>query len=118
MDTNESNHSNRTEVYEFNEIPVTQPPQITPTTTMLGLWLIPVTVVAAAWIVVLLKQSILWKVLQTRLTTRKPFQQIPCFNCQYFNSNPHLQCAVQPSRALKKDAVSCPDYCEKAGQQK
>lgn len=37
-------------------------------------------------------------------------QQIPCANCQYFNNNPYLKCAVNPHDALTEKALSCTEY--------
>jgi hypothetical protein len=40
----------------------------------------------------------------------KPCSQIPCSNCLFFSNNPHLRCAVHPSKALTKNAINCTDY--------
>ncbi|MDF5717037.1 MAG: hypothetical protein PUP93_25005 [Rhizonema sp. NSF051] len=38
------------------------------------------------------------------------FQEIPCCNCQFFQENHYLNCAVQPSVVLTKQALNCSDY--------
>lgn len=38
------------------------------------------------------------------------FQEIPCCNCQFFQENHYLNCAVQPSIVLTKQALNCSDY--------
>jgi hypothetical protein len=35
--------------------------------------------------------------------------KLPCRNCQYFNSNYHLKCAVHPSDVLTDRASDCRD---------
>ncbi|MBW4663822.1 MAG: hypothetical protein KME01_06405 [Chroococcus sp. CMT-3BRIN-NPC107] len=39
--------------------------------------------------------------------------QIPCKNCNFYSSDPHLKCAVNPSIVLTEKAVDCSDYCAK-----
>jgi hypothetical protein len=36
--------------------------------------------------------------------------RLPCRNCQYFNSNYHLKCAVHPTDVLTERAIECRDY--------
>ena len=40
----------------------------------------------------------------------KYLQRHPCNNCQFFNNNYYLKCAVHPSTALTKQALNCSDY--------
>jgi hypothetical protein len=40
----------------------------------------------------------------------KYLDQHPCKNCQFFNNNYYLKCAVHPSTALTKEAFNCSDY--------
>ncbi|MEH2294583.1 hypothetical protein [Nostoc sp.] len=40
----------------------------------------------------------------------KHFQQHPCKNCQFFNNNHYLKCAVNPANVLTKEALNCSDY--------
>jgi hypothetical protein len=42
--------------------------------------------------------------------TIKHLDQHPCKNCQFFNNNYYLKCAVHPSTALTKEALNCSDY--------
>ncbi|MDF5713924.1 MAG: hypothetical protein PUP93_08530 [Rhizonema sp. NSF051] len=44
------------------------------------------------------------------------FQQVPCTKCQFFNNNQHLRCAVHPSIVSTKQALNCPDYCQKSSK--
>ena len=43
----------------------------------------------------------------------KHVQQHPCKNCQFFNNNYFLKCAVHPAIALTKQALNCSDYSSK-----
>ncbi|MEH2108753.1 hypothetical protein [Nostoc sp.] len=43
----------------------------------------------------------------------KHVQQHPCKNCQFFNNNYFLKCAVNPAIALTKQALNCSDYSPK-----
>jgi hypothetical protein len=35
---------------------------------------------------------------------------IKCDRCQYVDYNPHLKCAIHPSKVLTHEAVHCQDY--------
>lgn len=35
---------------------------------------------------------------------------LPCKNCQYYNSNNYLKCAVNPAEVLTEKAKDCRDY--------
>ena len=48
-----------------------------------------------------------------KIIEQKPLKKLPCYSCQFFNKNPYLKCAVQPSLALTKDADNCTDYQSK-----
>ncbi|MEB3283417.1 MAG: hypothetical protein VKK42_31295 [Lyngbya sp.] len=63
-----------------------------------------------AFIVVFIKQLQARKLLRSNLSLTKPFNKIPCANCQYFNNNLHLKCAVQPSIVLSEEAKDCTDF--------
>ncbi|MEH2359551.1 hypothetical protein [Nostoc sp.] len=43
----------------------------------------------------------------------KHLQQHPCKNCQFFNNNHYLKCAVHPAIALTLQALNCSDYIPK-----
>jgi hypothetical protein len=96
-----------------SEVPVTDVPASSETTLAAEIWLIPISLLTIAWIVIFVKQSLLLKVLHARISSKKPFQPIPCMNCRFYNSSPYLQCAVHPYRALKVEAANCPDYWSK-----
>ncbi|MBO3462716.1 hypothetical protein G7B40_034260 [Aetokthonos hydrillicola Thurmond2011] len=49
-----------------------------------------------------------------KLNTNR-FKQVPCRNCQFFNDNHYLNCAVQPSNVLTKEALNCSDYLPNNG---
>ncbi len=36
--------------------------------------------------------------------------KLPCRNCQYFNSNYYIKCAVNPNNVLTDRAADCRDY--------
>lgn len=38
---------------------------------------------------------------------------IPCQSCHYFHPNTFMPCAVNPSLALRKEAIDCSDYCSR-----
>lgn len=78
--------------------------------------LIPIGLFAIAWGILLLTQLDLWKNLRHRITSVKHSHQIPCSNCQFFNRNPYLKCAIHPSKALNEEAIDCADYCPKNEQ--
>ncbi|MEH2454940.1 hypothetical protein [Nostoc sp.] len=40
----------------------------------------------------------------------KHFWEHHCKNCQFFNNNHFLNCAVHPSTVLSKQALNCSDY--------
>ncbi len=69
------------------------------------------------WFSVVFVVSISCKFVRNRnkdkIVTNNFSQQVPCRNCQYFHNNQYLQCAVHPSTALTKEALSCSDYCPK-----
>jgi hypothetical protein len=41
--------------------------------------------------------------------------KIPCYNCRFFDNNPHLKCAIQPSLVMSEEAFNCPDYTKTIG---
>ncbi|WP_088891068.1 hypothetical protein [Leptolyngbya ohadii] len=40
----------------------------------------------------------------------KAAHKLPCYQCQYFTSNPYLRCAVRPETVLTEDALECSDF--------
>jgi hypothetical protein len=38
------------------------------------------------------------------------FTQVPCRNCQFFSNNFYLNCAVNATLVLTKEAINCSDY--------
>ena len=63
-----------------------------------------------AFIIVIIKQLQARKLIGGQLSINKPFQKIPCTNCQYFNGNIYLKCAVQPSKVMSDQAKDCSDF--------
>lgn len=47
---------------------------------------------------------------QNDKVTSNRFKQVPCKNCQFFQDNHYLNCAVHPSIVLTKQALNCSDY--------
>ncbi len=41
------------------------------------------------------------------------FSSSPCRNCEYFDRNLYLKCAVHPNRVLTRQASNCIDYRNK-----
>jgi hypothetical protein len=74
-----------------------------------GLFLVPLCFLLLLS-VAFLKQSNFKQLLYNRIITIKHYYQIPCFRCQYFKRNQYLQCAVQPSLVLNKEAIDCCDF--------
>lgn len=101
---------------EFSEAPVNAVNQIETIITQEGLLLLPLGFVMIGWSLIYILPWALWKALRYRIVTPsvQRSHQIPCVNCQYFNADPYLQCAVQPSKVLKTEAKDCPDYCSKS----
>lgn len=56
------------------------------------------------------KKARVQKKSDSQLSKLQSFQKIPCSKCRYFNSNPYLKCAVNPSVVLKDEAINCPEY--------
>jgi hypothetical protein len=83
-----------------------------------GLWLFPTglaiiaSFLATTLIVVWLKRLQYWKNLNDPLTPQATdcFHQTACYQCKFFNNNPYLKCAVNPSTVLTAEAKNCPDY--------
>jgi len=50
------------------------------------------------------------KLPQNGKVNNNPLKQVPCINCQFFKDNHYLNCAVQPSIVLTKQALNCSDY--------
>ncbi|MEB3360084.1 MAG: hypothetical protein VKK04_25385 [Synechococcales bacterium] len=93
-----------------DEIPSPLPSPIEQPKPAGDLWLVPFVVVIVAWGVVILQQTVFWKVLKSRLAKRGCDRSVPCTSCRFFNSNPYMQCAVHPTRVLRTDAIDCSDY--------
>jgi hypothetical protein len=36
--------------------------------------------------------------------------EIPCYKCKFFQDNPYLKCAIQPSIVLTKEALDCSEH--------
>jgi hypothetical protein len=50
------------------------------------------------------------KVIRPQVKISSETDNFPCRNCQYFNSNYHLKCAVRPTDVLTDRAIDCRDY--------
>lgn len=67
--------------------------------------------VVLGWMIFSLMMSAIFTVVRSEVFSLEPISQVPCRNCQFFSSNPYLQCAVNPGMALTDKAVNCSDYC-------
>ncbi len=93
-------------------------PVIRDTPSNQGLWLFPTglaiiaSLLATTLIVVCLKRLQYWKNLDESFTRQATdcFYQTACYQCKFFNNNPYLKCAVNPSAVLTVEAKNCPDY--------
>lgn len=70
------------------------------------------------WIAILSITSLfLYELIQlgikTKDTSVSPVLPAPCRNCQFYDRNPYLECAVHPSWVSTKYATNCVDYCNK-----
>ncbi|HEY9833649.1 MAG TPA: hypothetical protein V6D26_24065 [Stenomitos sp.] len=63
------------------------------------------------WVIFSLMMSAIFTVIRSEIFSLEPISQVPCRNCQFFSSNPYLQCAVHPGMALTDKAINCSDYC-------
>ena len=94
------------------EISPNIPPSREVTTIQVGLAIIPVAfIVTLAFI--FFKQVKYRKNLYTQVVNLKRFSSIPCRECQFFDNNQQLPCAVQPAVVLSEEAVNCSDYAPK-----
>lgn len=100
---------------EISNTQVKEVNQIETIITQEGFFLLPLAFVMIAWSLIYILPWALWKAVRYRLVASsiQPSDQIHCVNCQYFNADPYLQCAVHPSKVLKTEARDCPDYCSK-----
>ncbi|KAM3112467.1 hypothetical protein [Phormidesmis sp. 146-33] len=71
--------------------------------------MIPICFVAV-WAAVVCVISNTWKVNRKDVETNKLTAQSPCKKCRFFNSNPYVKCAVNPSLAMTTAAKDCTDY--------
>lgn len=62
---------------------------------------------------------ILYKLIQVGIKIKdkdisvSPVFPPPCRNCQFYDKNPYLKCAVHPSWVFTEHATNCVDYCNK-----
>lgn len=54
------------------------------------------------------------KINKNQLQLVKYNSKIACRQCQFFNNNYYLKCAVHPDKVLKNEAKDCLDYQEKS----
>lgn len=107
----------RSEVFS-NQSTQSDTPVISDIPSNHGLWLFPTGLAiiasffATTLIVVWLKRLQYWKNLDDSLTSQETdcFHQTACYQCKFFNNNPYLKCAINPSIVLTEEAKNCPDY--------
>jgi hypothetical protein len=46
----------------------------------------------------------------TKIKTNAQLKPLPCESCHFFIDNPHLKCAIHPTKALTPLALNCQDY--------
>jgi hypothetical protein len=71
--------------------------------------MIPICFVAI-WASVVYVISNTWKVSRKEVESSKSLAQSPCKKCRFFDSNPYIKCAVNPSLAMTTAAIDCTDY--------
>lgn len=64
----------------------------------------------AAWAIVFLVGSYLWKLGWHSVKISQRLHKIPCAKCRFYTSSHHLKCTVNPTVALTEDAIDCQDY--------
>ncbi len=70
----------------------------------------------AVWAAVVCVISNTWKVSPKAVEGSKSIAQSPCKKCRFFNSNPYIKCAVNPSLAMTTAAKDCTDYQPREGR--
>jgi hypothetical protein len=63
-----------------------------------------------ALIALMLKRMAFSKAIDNRLAKTKHNCQVSCENCQFFDNNPYLKCALHPSKVMSAEAKDCSDY--------
>jgi hypothetical protein len=113
-----SETENWSQTFSKESTPPSNTPIISDTPSNQELWLFPtgLAIVASFFvttlIVVWLKRLQHWKTLNDSPTPRDTdcFHQTACYRCKFFNNNPYLKCAINPSTVLTAEAKNCPDY--------
>jgi len=72
--------------------------------------LIPLFSITVFGLIVGFKLLKVWKFDSDKMVSFIRFHQAPCKSCEFFQQNPHLKCAVNPSVVLTQEALNCPDY--------
>ncbi|HEY9906555.1 MAG TPA: hypothetical protein V6D18_02960 [Thermosynechococcaceae cyanobacterium] len=72
------------------------------------LFLIPVGF-ACAWAIAVALSSAP-KLSREKKLSLKRHSKIPCRNCQFYNNNPYVRCAIRPTDALTEQAIECSDF--------
>ena len=112
LHTKENFNVQRPEVRELspNEIFLNKTPPSQQNIPREGLLLVPIVFGLMPWMLFFIMRSHLWKTVHKKMTTLNALEQIPCAQCQFFNPNNYLQCAVHPATVLSRQAIDCPDY--------
>jgi hypothetical protein len=107
---NSLNHESATEnkVSSTTQSPTNSPIQVKPLLPLLFIPLLFMIVLAIAALI--FPSNVRRKFPQNAKLTTSRFKQVPCRNCQFFKDNHYLNCAVQPSIVLTKEALNCSDY--------
>ena len=104
--------ANSPEESVVQEVPIPEKPVNQTSKSLEGIGLVYLTsgFLAIVSIIVFLKHLQVRKVVRGQFYLSQPFHKIPCTNCQYFNNNLYMKCAVQPSIVLSENAKDCTDY--------
>lgn len=104
------NNLNRNETYYVllsqNESPV---PEKEATEVDNGLGLIAIGLSVSLGIGIWLWRS-RWQKVESDRSQFRDSTQTNCSQCRFFNKNSYLNCAVNPTKVLKKEASECSDY--------
>ncbi|WP_208346760.1 hypothetical protein [Aetokthonos hydrillicola] len=105
LDTTNSNHQIHTTVEQHD----TQPYTISTSDLLISAFPIGFFIGWTGFFIVVSK--IRRSVVDKMIVTTNSLQKMRCQNYQFYSNNRYLNCAVQPSIVLTKDAENCPDYC-------
>lgn len=89
--------------------PLTNPSWQGQTNIEINYWVlltVPILLIIAFWV------EVRKKYLPIKKKESLDSSHFPCYQCKFFNQNPYLKCAVNPSVALTQEASNCKDFSD------